>query len=174
MNNTPLRRLIVVALFFFTLACSAGFAAQTKPSSSVSQPYNLTQEILDHKDKVEWRPATNPGLPPEVCSLLKACSGDSAALKFYTLPPATIDGRKVGRAIFLTSVKGKDALIVEHQTRSDAYFFLLGPDGNFQKAVYLEQGKPFYLIANELAQPTFDKDKKDWHDWASKLGTAHK
>jgi hypothetical protein len=174
MNNAPLRRLIFVALFFFTLARSAGFAAQTKPSSSVSQPYNLTQEILDHKDKVEWRPATNPGLPPEVCSLLKACSGDSAALKFYTLPPATIDGRKVGRAIFLTSVKGKDALIVEHQTRSDAYFFLLGPDGNFQKAVYYEQGKPFYLIANELAQPTFDKDKKDWHDWSSKLGTAHK
>jgi hypothetical protein len=156
------------------LASSAGLAAQTKPPSSASQPYNLNQEILDHKDKVEWRPAANPGLPPEVCNLLKACSGDNSTLKFYTLPPATIDGRKVGRAVYLTNVKGKDTLILEHQTRSDAYFFLLGPDGSFQKAVYLEQGKPFYLIANELAQPTFDKDRKDWQDWASKLGAAHK
>ena len=174
MNNTRLRGLILVALFYLILASSRGLEAQAKPSSSASQQPSLTQEILDHKDKVEWRPATNPGLPPEVCKFLQACSGDQAAARLYTLPLATIDGRKVGRAVYLTTVKGKDALILEHQTRSEAYFFLLGPDGNFQKAVYLEQGKPFYLIANELAQPTFDKDKKDWQDWASKLGSAHK
>jgi hypothetical protein len=170
MNNTRICGPVLVSLFSLVFTGAALLAAQTKPSSSASQQVNLSKEILDHKDKIQWRPAANPGLPPEVCSLLQACSGDMP--KFYTLPLATIDGRKVGRAVYLTTAKGKDALILEHQTRSDAYFFLLGPDGNIQKTVYLEQGKPFFLIANELAQPTFDKDKKDWHDWASKLGSA--
>ena len=173
MNNTRIRGPVFVSLASLFFVSAALLSAQTKPSSSASQQVNLDKEILDHKDKIEWRPATNPGLPPEVCSLLQACSGDVP--KFFTLPLATIDGRKVGRAVYLTTAKGKDALILEHQTgRSEAYFFLLGPDGNIQKAVYLEVGKPFFLIANELAQPTFDKDKKDWHDWTSKLGSAQK
>ena len=39
-----------------------------------------------------------------------------------------------------------------------------------KSTAYLEAGKPWYNIANELGESKFDRDKKDWHDWASKLG----
>ena len=78
-------------------------------------------------------------------------------MKFFTLPPATIDGRQVGRAIYLTKSKDKDVLVLERQTTLRRLFLPLSPDGNLQKAVYLQQGKPFYLVSNELAQPKFDQ-----------------
>jgi len=142
-----------------------GLGAQTKAAPSG----NLYQEIMSHKDAIEWRAVKAGLLPDDVCTLLQTCTGGEP--KFYTLPPATIDGRQVGRAIFMTHTKDKDAFIVEHQTHSAAYYYLLSPDGNFQKAVYLEPGKPFIVIANELAAPTFARDKKDWLEWASKLGS---
>lgn len=155
-----------IGMVCLLLAAAAGLAAQAKPSSSG----NLYQAVMSHKDTIEWRPAVKPGLPDDVCTLLQTCTGQGEP-KFYTLPAATIDGRQVGRAIFWTHTKDKDAFILEHQTHAAAYFFLLSPDGSFQKAVYLESGKPFVVIANELAEPTFTRDRKDWLEWASKLGS---
>jgi hypothetical protein len=147
------------------LASAAGLSFQAQPADSG----NLYQAISSHKDKIEWRAVKAGLLPADVCTLLQTCTGGDA--KFYTLPPATVGGRQVGRAIFFTHTKDKDAFIVEHQTHSEAYYFLLSPDGDFQKAVYLEPGKPFVVIANSLASPTFARDKKDWLEWASKAGS---
>ena len=157
-----------IGLFCVLIATAAGLAAQAKPASTG----NLYQAVMSHKDLIEWRPAVKPpaSVPDGVCTLLQTCTGLGEP-KFYTLPTATIDGRQVGRAIFWTHTKDKDAFILEHQTHSAAYFFLLGPDGSFQKAVYFEPGKPFVVIANQLAEPTFTRDKKDWLEWASKIGS---
>jgi hypothetical protein len=169
MSQTRVRVLKAISLFCLMLAAGAGLTGQTKPSAAPSG--NLYQAVISHRDAIAWRPVVKPGVPADVCTLLQTCTGKGDP-KFYTLPPASIDGRQVGRAIFWTHTKDKDAFILEHQTHSAAYFFLLSSDGNFDKAVYLEQGKPFVVIANQLAQPTFTRDKKDWLDWASKIGTA--
>lgn len=154
-----------IGIFCLLLAGAAAFAAQSKLASG-----NLYDEVMSHKDKIEWRAAKAGLLPDDVCTLLQTCTG-GGEMKFYTLPPATIGGHQVGRAIFMTQTKGKDAYVLEHQTHSEAYYFLLSPDGNFQKAVYLEPGKPFVVIANELAAPTFARDKKDWLEAVSKAGS---
>lgn len=138
------------------------------PSVSLAQG-NLYRDVMSHKATLMWRPA-KPEIPQDVCSFLSACDGGEE--KMVTLPPATIEGHQVGRAIFWTQMKGKDAFILEHQTHTEAYFFLLGPDGSLQKTVYYEPGKPFYLVANETGQPIFDKDKKDWSTWVAKEGAA--
>ena len=69
--------------------------------------------------------------------------------------------------------KHPQVLVLKRETRTEGYFFLLGPDGTLSKAVYVEVGKPFSLVANELAQPTFNKDMPDWHTWATKFPPAH-
>ena len=108
-----------------------------------------------------------------MCNYFSTCTGDKADPKVFTLPPSTIDGRQVGRALFLTQTKDVQhpAVILEHQTPNvEVYFFLLSPDGSLQKTTWVERGKPYMVIANSLAQSKFDRDKKDWQDWASKLG----
>jgi hypothetical protein len=131
---------------------------------------NLVKEVNDHKADVTWITYKTPTLPDEVCTLLAACSGPPA--KVAALPPATIGGRKVGRALFLTQVKNQPAVILEHQVPgSEIYFFLLAPDGSLQKTAFVEQGKPYITIANSLAQSKFDADMKDWDAWAKKLGS---
>ena len=50
-------------------------------------------------------------------------------------------------------------------------FFMLDANGNLARARRTwNPGSPWYHIANELGQSKFDRDKKDWHDWVSKLG----
>jgi hypothetical protein len=172
----PARFLGTFLLFFFSMV-AAGLAGQAKPSSPTNQPTNLFKEVIDHKDQIQWRPAPPPAIPADVCQMLKVCE-DKGAPKLITLPRATDGGQPVGRGLFLSRTKdpkNPDAVILEHQTVSDLYFFLVSPDGNLQKAAYIQQGSSSWMpIAASLARPVFEKDRNDWHDWLMKLGAAGK
>jgi hypothetical protein len=162
MNSQTWRAAGIALALAVALLFSGQLAGQAKG--------NLVKEVNDHKADVTWITYKTPTLPDEVCSLLAACSGPAA--KVAALPPATIGGRKVGRALFLTQVKNQQAIILEHQVPgSEIYFFLLGPDGSLQKTAYVTQGQPYLVVANSLAQPKFDADMKDWEVWAKKLGS---
>lgn len=162
MNSQTWRAAGVALALALVLSLSGQLAGQAK--------VNLVKEVNDHKADVTWITYKTPTLPDEVCTLLVACSGPAA--KVAALPPATIGGRKVGRALFLTQVKNQPAVILEHQVPgSEIYFFLLGPDGSLQKTAYVTQGQPYLVIANSLAQSKFDVDMKDWDVWAKKLGS---
>jgi hypothetical protein len=148
--------------------------AKANPSPSGNQQANLYKEVIAHKGLIKWRPAPPPGLPTDVCLIFKACANDKTGPKLVTLPPATEAGQPVGRGLLLSTsqdTQHPDAVILEHQTVSELYFFLVSPDGALAKTAYAQQGsKSWTPVANALAQPVFDKDLKDWMDWVSKLG----
>lgn len=153
------------AAILLVAAFSLLLAAQTKAAG------DFVKQVLDHQATVTWITYKTPTLPDDVCTDFSVCSGPAA--KVAALPPATIGGHKVGRALFLTQMKNQPAIVLEHQVPGrEAYFFLLGPDSSLKKTVYLEEGKAYLLIANSLAQPIFNADMKDWSAWADKLGTA--
>jgi hypothetical protein len=112
-----------------------------------------------------------------VCRLFMVCE-DKGAPKMVTLPRATEGGQPIGRGLLLSGAKdpkNPEAVILERQTVSELYFFLLSPDGNLQKVAYLQQGSTMWLpIAASLARPAFEKDRNDWHDWITKLGAGGK
>jgi hypothetical protein len=160
--------IVAAGLFSLALISSPALRGQTKAAAPAGN-YNLYQEIVAHQATIVW--ATNaPAVPSDVCSIFKTCNG--AAAKGFILPAATLDGTKTGRALYV--VPTKDAqhpdVVLLHQTSSAVYFFLLDTNGNLTSTAYFEAGKPWYHIANSLAQSKFDRDKKDWHDWVSKLG----
>jgi len=146
--------------FALLIAFSVQLAAQGKPSGS------FLKDVMAHQAEIQWITYKTPTLPDDVCTLLSACGG--APAKVAALPVATIHGRKTGRALFLTEVKKQPAIVLEHQTLTETYFFLLAPDGSLQKAAYFEPGKSYLVIANSLAQPTFQADMKDWQAWVAK------
>jgi hypothetical protein len=153
------------AAVLLLLVFSFQLAGQSKPSGS------FVKQVMDRKGTIQWITYKTPTLPDDVCTLLSACSGAPAMVA--ALPPATIHGRKVGRALFLTEVKKQPAIVLVHQIPGSQYYaFLLGPDGSLQKTVYLEQGKPFMSIANSLVQPIFQEDMKDWQAWIAKPAPA--
>jgi len=163
-------------LFFF-LAVAAVLAGQTKPSPNTNQRANLFKEVLDHKSQIQWRPAPPPGIPNDVCEMFKVCENKGAP-KIATLPRAAEGGQPVGRGLLLSGTKdpkNPEAVILEHQTVSELYFFLVSPDGSLQKAAYLQQGSTSWIpIATSLARPVFEKDMNEWHDWVIKQSTAAK
>ena len=164
MNDKQLRGIVFLFSVLF-LAFSLPLFSQTKPSG------NFVKQVLDRKADVTWITYKTPTIPDDICTILSVCSGPAA--KVAALPPATIGGRKVGRALFLTQAKNQPVILLEHQVPNrEVYFFLLGPDGSVQKTAYLEQGQSFIVIANSLGQPIFSADMKDWSAWANKLGTA--
>ena len=161
MHNKQVWRMKFPIACILVLASSIYVAGQPAPSG------NFVKDVMDHKSEIQWITYKTPTLPDDVCTILSACTGPAA--KVAALPPATIHGRKVGRALFLTEVKKQPTIILEHQIpNSEAYFFQLGPDGSLQKTAYLEQGKTFLIIANSLAQPIFQADMKDWQAWVAK------
>jgi hypothetical protein len=163
MHNKQVRGVIFPAACLLVLASSIYVAGQAKPSG------NFVKDVMSHQGDIQWITYKTPTLPDDVCTLLSACTGPAA--KVAALPPATIRGRKVGRALFLTEVKKQPTIILEHQIpNSEVYFFQLGPDGSLQKTAYYEQGKTFLVIANSLAQPIFQADMKDWQTWVAKPG----
>ena len=162
MDRNQHRATLALGLFLLVFAFSIQPVARAQS--------NFVKQVTGHQADVTWITYKTPTLPDDVCTLLSACSGPAA--KVAALPPATIGGRKVGRALFLTQVKNQPAIILEHQVPgSEVYFFLLGPDGGLLKTAYLENGKSFIVIANSLAQPKFQADMKDWQSWAQKLGS---
>src|SRR6266852_3181284 len=148
--------------------------AKANLSPAVSPQVNLYKEVIAHKGLIKWRSAPPPGIPTDGCVVFKACANDKTGPKLVTLPPATEAGQPVGRGLLLSTSQDSqhpDAVILEHQTVSELYFFLLSPDGTLARTAYAQQGsKSWTTVANALAQPVFDKDLKDWLDWETKLG----
>jgi hypothetical protein len=103
--------------------------------------------------------------------MFSACAGTS---KLAVLPAVTEGGTKVQRGLFLSPTNDKkEAMILEHRTSGDVYFFLLGADGNIQKTAYIGiGGKSWVPMSNTLSQPIFAKDKPAWHTWVSKPAAA--
>jgi hypothetical protein len=148
--------------------------AKANSSPAGNQQANLYKEVIAHKGAIKWRPAPPPGIPTDVCVVFKACANDKTGPKLVTLPPATEAGQPVGRGLLLSTSQDPqhpDAVILERQTVSELYFFLLSPEGTLARTAYAQQGsKSWTTVANALAQPVFDKDLKDWLDWVAKLG----
>lgn len=166
MNFSKARGLRVLAIALFAAVSFAALAGLGHAAG------NFVQQVMDHQANVTWITYKTPTIPDDVCTLLDVCVGPAA--KVAALAPATIGGRKVGRALFLTQTKKKQsAILLEHQVPGrEVYFFLLGPDASVQKTAYLEEGKSFIVIANSLGQTVLNGDMKDWNAWADKLATA--
>ena len=173
MNITLSRKLLwlaPIALAIIALQPAVNLHAQAAKSPAATGSYNVVKEILNHKDTLNWKSVDN-AIPGDVCTILQICNG---AVKMIALPRATEAGVPVGRGVFLTQDgKKADVLVLERQTPSDTYFFLLTPDGTLAKAAYAQVGSRSWLpVGMALGGPVFDKDKVVWHNWASKLGTA--
>jgi len=172
MNITLFRKLLWLAPVALMIIASPAMNlhAQAAKSPAAGGSYNVVKEILNHKDTLNWKSVDN-AIPGDVCTILQVCNG---AVKMIALPRATEGGVPVGRGVFLTQDgKKADVLVLERQTPSDTYFFLLTPDGTLAKAAYAQVGSRSWLpVGMSLGGPVFDKDKVVWHNWASKLGTA--
>ncbi|HEY6465818.1 MAG TPA: hypothetical protein VIY69_07495 [Candidatus Acidoferrales bacterium] len=157
------------------IAC-AGAAFLASGGSVAAKPpapagVNLYQEVIAHQASIKWVNAPPDAYPDDVCNYLHACSSDGSAPKAFILPVATLGGRRTARAVFLVKIKDPkepEAVVFEHQTADQTYFFRVGPDGNITYTAYLEPGRSWLLIANQLGQPLFDKDAPDWHAALSK------
>ncbi len=160
---------VATALLFaggFLLSRASDAAKQAAPAG-----VNLYQDVMSHEGSLTWVTGSSDNYPDDACGYLDACSA-SGAPKVYVLPVATIDGHRVGRAVYL--VKTKDpkgpAVVFEHQTSGQTYFFRVAPDGSILHTAYLERGNVWLLIANSLGQPVFNKDAPDWHAALTKTG----
>jgi hypothetical protein len=169
----------LLLLFFSGMAIAAlpQLDGQSKQTPAGNQPVNLYKEVLDHKGQIQWRPAPPPGIPTDVCLMLKVCEGNEAT-KYAPLPRITEGGQPVGRGLYLSGSrdpKNPDAVLLGHQTISELYFFLVSPDGNLQKTAYLQQGGSSWTsLASSLAEPVFEKDRNAWHDLLTKQGAPGK
>jgi hypothetical protein len=147
------------------------------PAAATPAPgVNLYQDVMSHKATINWQISPDDNYPDDACNVIDSCSSDGSKPKVFVLPPVTIDGRRVGRAVYLVKTKDPkqpEALVFEHQTASKVYFFRVGPDGNISKTAYFERGGNWLLVANPLGQPTFDADAPAWHDaLAKEAGSA--
>ncbi len=172
MKRHKSRSLFSRALFLLAIPSMLGLAGQMVAAQTAGQ-YNLFKEVMAKKDTIVWKDAPDTLTPAPVCSLLQVCAGNPD--KLIALAPVTEGGQRVGRGLILTKMqdaKHSDAVLLLNQSL-DIYFFLVSPDGTLQKAAYHQAGAQSWLpIANSLAQPAFDKDKKIWHDRVAQLGGA--
>ena len=165
MNRVYLRKISACAFaamcvgLLFLGAASAG--KQAAPTG-----VNLYQDVMSRAAAIKWAPAPADYYPDDACRYLDACPAGGSVPQHFALPVATIDGRKVARAVYLVKIKdpkNPQAIVFEHQSASQVYFFRLAPDGSILKSAYLETGGSWLLIANQLGQPIFNKDAADWH-----------
>lgn len=173
MNTIWFRKVLWLApVALITIAWQAAnlHAQAGKSAAPAGASYNVVKEIMDHKDTLNWKSVDN-GIPGDVCTILLVCNGP---VKLIALPRVTEGGIPVARGVFLTQDSKKtDVLVLERQTPSDTYFFLLTPQGTLARAAYAQVGSRSWLpVGMALSQPIFDKDKVVWHNWATKLGTA--
>jgi hypothetical protein len=156
----------------FALACSlllnSGVAArQAAPAG------NLYQDVISHQASINWQPSPADNYPDDACNQMDACSADGSKPKVFVLPFATIDGHRTARGVYLVKIKDPKqptAVVFEHQTASETYFFRLASDGSLMKTAYLARGGSWLLIANSKGQPVLNKDAPDWHAALSKAG----
>lgn len=161
----------VLAIASLSLLGNYPLAAQAnKGAAAAGQSYNVTKEILDHKE-LNWKTAPATAIPNDVCAMFQVCIGPT---KVIALPPATEGGTRVVRGVFLSQDQKKtDVLIFERDTPADRYYYLLSAQGTLVKTAYAEvTGKSWLPMGMALAQPSFDKEKAAWHAWAGKLGAA--
>jgi len=152
------------------------FLLSNKPA--VAQPPapgpNLYQDVMSHKGDIAWRDAPATNYPDDACNLINACPA-SGAPKVFILPTTVIGGHRTARAVYLVRTsdpKQPDAVVFEHQTASDTYFFCVAPDGSVSSVAYLSSGSNWLPIPpeNGLASSTFQKDAPDWHAALTKGG----
>jgi hypothetical protein len=149
------------------LACAlflnvAGTAAKQAAPAGV----NLFQDVMTHQASLQWQNSPSANYPDDACGYLDACSADRSPAKYYALPVGTIDGRRIARAVYLVKVKDPKqptAVVFEHQSASQTYFFRVAPDGSLMHVVYLDRSGTWLLVANSTGEPVFAKDAADWH-----------
>lgn len=147
---------------------SGGSVAAKSPAPA---GVNLYQDVMAHQASLKWVSAPADNYPDDVCNYLHACSSDGSAPRAVVLPVTTIGGHRTARAVYLVKIKDPkqpEAVVFEHQTAGQTYFFRVGPDGNIMYTAYYESGRSWLLIANQLGQPVFDKDAPDWQAALSK------
>jgi hypothetical protein len=164
-------------IFLLAFALLSGVAFLTGASMAANQAapanVNLYQEVMAHKAGINWQNSPGDNYPDDACTRIAACSADRSAPKVFVLPVTTIDGRRTARAVYLVKTKDPkepETVVFEHQNASQTYFFRLAPDGSILHTAYLESGKPWLPIANQLGQPIFNKDAPDWHAALAKVG----
>lgn len=172
MKTTRLRKFLWIAPVAMIMAWQlpSNVRAQAAKSAAAGGQYNVSKEIMDHKDALNWKPAAN-GIPADVCTMLQVCGSTP---KVIALPRTTEGGQPVLRGVFLTQDdKHAEVLVLERDTAVDRYYFLLTAQGTLAKAAYAQVGSTSWVpVGMALAGPAFDKDKVVWHDWVSKLGTG--
>jgi hypothetical protein len=166
----------------FTFAAAAALASGCfflANSSAVANQapagINLFQDVESHKAGLNWIVAPGDNYPDEACSVLDTCSSDGSKPKVHVLAMATIDGKHVGRAVYLVKQKdpkNPEAVVFEHQTAGQTYFFRVAPDGSVAKTAMLQRGSSWLLVANSLGAPVFAKDAPDWHADLTKSAAA--
>jgi hypothetical protein len=157
---------LAAACFMFGEASAAA-----RPAPGV----NLYQDVMSHKATLNWQTSPDDNYPDDACNVIDTCSSDGSKPKVFVLPQATIDGRRVGRAVYLVKVKDPkqpEAVVFEHQTASKVYFFRVGPDGNIMKIAYFERGGNWVMVANSYGQSTYDADAPAFHDALTKSGPS--
>ena len=159
--------------FGFFLAAAAGVLCTSGAASG--QAVNLYQDAMSHKSMIS-KDAPLTTYSDSMCKQIDACSADGSAPKVAYLPPATIDGHKVGRAVYIVKTsnpKEPETVVYEHQTPTTFYFFRLAPDGSIVHVAYGELGQQWVPMANSLGKPVLDKDAPDWHAaYAKAAGSA--
>ena len=144
--------------------------------AAFGQAVNLYQDAMSHKSMIS-KAAPPSTYSDSMCKQIDACSADGSAPKVAYLPPATIDGHKVGRAVYIVKTsnpKEPETVVYEHQTPTTFYFFRLAPDGSVLHVAYGELGQQWVPMANALGKPVFDKDVADWHAAYTKAAAAPK
>jgi hypothetical protein len=175
-KKSPWKQMMVV-LAAAVLASGCALLAGSRVSANQAAPagLNLYQDVMSHRAAMTWQSSPDDNYPDDACNVINACSSDRSAPKVSLLPVATIDGHRIARAVYL--VKSKDPkqpekVVFEHQSASQTYFFLIAPNGTIAGIAYLERGSNWFLIANQLGQPIYNKDAADWHAALSKSGAA--
>ena len=167
MKNYQSASVIARAIFLVAFAVVLGLAGQVVGAQNI----DIYKEVMAKRETIVWKPAPASLIPEPVCSLLQVCGGNPD--KFIALAPTTENGQRVARGLFLTKDAKKNDAVMMLDQGLDIYFFLLNQDGSLQKAAYRQAGGTSWLLmANSLAQPAFEKDKKIWHDRVAQLGGA--
>jgi len=171
MHTVGIRSLCLAVFLSFAVASVEPVVRAAQPAQAGAGSFNLYKEVMDKKNTIVWHEAPAQAIPDDVCGILQVCGGTT---KVIALPATMEGGQKVLRGLFLTpsaDAKHTDLVVLERQSSSDNYFYLVGPDGNLQKAAFVQLGsKQWSPIAVSLAKDQFDKDKKIWHDRVLKLG----
>lgn len=173
MARTFTGRSVLVVLSALVLLSVGLNSATVSARQAAPANVNLYQEVMNHKAAINWQNSPADNYPDDACNYLDACSADRSAPKVFVLPVTTVDGRRVARAVYLVKIKDpkqQEAVVFEHQSTRETYFFRLAPDGSISHTAYLENGKAWLLIANQLGQPIFNKDVADWRAALAKVG----